>query len=106
MKSLIFAILLIPSLCFSADVDLSWLVEAEATGYKIYMSQDLGQTWDSGLDVGLAQQDPIIPAQRTYTYTGVPEDKIILFKCSAYNDDGEGIREWSGAWYDFRKKEN
>ena len=99
---LILLFILLPSLCFGADVPITWREVPEATGYKIYISTDCGQTWDAGLDVGMAGQDPDVPIQRTYTYTGVPENTLILFKGSAYNAEGEGIRDWSGAWYDHR----
>jgi len=87
---------------FAADVEMGWNEVADATGYKVYMSLDQGQTWEQPVDVGMAQQDPDNPLRRVYTYTDVPEDRLILFKGSAYNDDGESIREWSGAWYDYR----
>jgi len=88
---LLFAICMIISTeAFAADVDLGWESVESATGYKLYMSEDSGATWSAPIDVG----DVI-----TFTYSGVPIDKLVLFRVSAYNDNGETIRLWSGAWY-------
>ena len=89
---------------FAADVQMKWDAVSGATGYKIYMSTDMGDTWDNGVDVGMAQQNPTVPSERIYTYQNVPEDRMVLFKGSAYNANAETIRDWSGAWYDHRKK--
>ena len=78
----------------AADVNLNWDASAGATGYKIYKSEDLRTTWDVGIDVG-----NVI----TYTYMGVREDGPVDFRVSAYNETGEAIRYWSGAWYDKTK---
>jgi hypothetical protein len=79
----------------AADVPLKWDASNGATGYKIQKSLDLGVTWLTGVDVGNVT---------TYTYTGVEENILVLFRASAYNANGESIRTWSGAWYDHRKK--
>lgn len=79
----------------AADVPLKWDPAQGATGYKIYLSQDQGVTWSTPLDVGNVT---------AFTYTGAPEDKLLLFRSSAYNEGGEAVRTWSGAWYDHRKK--
>jgi len=76
---------------FAADVNLIWDASNGATGYRIYKSEDNRATWDAGIDVGNVT---------TYTYTGVREDGPVDFRVSAYNDAGEAIRYWSGAWYD------
>ena len=88
MKKLILTIAT-PSL--AADVILAWDVLPAAIGYKIYyISTDLAQTWDTGTDIG----DVI-----SYTYTDVPDTGIIMFRVSAYNNNGEAIRYDAGVWY-------
>jgi len=89
---LILAILfaLITSPVWAADVSLSWDPSDNATGYRIYTSTDGGQTWDSGVDVGDVTE---------YTYTGVPDSGLVLFRVSAYNSSAEAIRYEAGAWY-------
>ena len=93
-KLIILFVILFATAAFSADVPLKWEVTPDATGYKIYMSTD-GQTWDAGKDVGNVT---------SYLYKDVPEDKMILFKGSAYNANGEEIKHWAGVWYDHTKK--
>lgn len=78
----------------AADVTLEWDAVSNATGYKLYMSDDMGTTWDSGTDVGNVT---------TYTMTNVLEDRLILWKIGAYNDNGESIAHWRFAGYDHRK---
>ncbi len=92
---LVLIICLIPAIAWSADVTLRWDVVTDATGYKIYKSEDLGVTWGTARDVG-----NVI----TYIYTGIIETKVVLFRVSAYNANGESVRLWSGAWYDNRLK--
>ena len=92
--AVVFPILLLASLANAADVSMRWDASANATGYKIYKSEDQGQTWDSGLDVGNVT---------SYTYIGVIETGLVLFKISAYNAIGETIRHQDGVWYDHTK---
>jgi len=91
MAAFIFGGYLIAS---AADVHLAWDAEPAATGYKLYISDDMGTTWDSGTDVGNVTD---------FVYSGVLEDRMILFKVSAYHASGEAISDWRGAWYDHRK---
>ncbi len=79
----------------AGDVGLKWDAAIGVTGYKVYMSTDVGVTWLAPKDVG-----NVI----TYTYVGIVEDRLIMFKISAYNATGESITHWAGAWYDGRKK--
>ena len=97
MKTLIAIIfsLLLTSVVYAGDTILKWDVATGVTGYKVYMSTDTGATWLAPKDVGLVT---------TYTYVGVLEDRLVLFKISAYNATGEVITHWAGAWYDGRKK--
>lgn len=94
-KILLIFLFILMSFSFSeaADVSLKWDVSTGATGYKVYKSEDLGVTWGTPVDVGNVT---------TYIWTGIIEDKMILFRVSAYNANGESIRTWSGAWYDHR----
>ena len=87
-------VLLLPVLCFSADLNLKWEASQGATGYKLYMSTDMGTTWQAPQDVGNVL---------TYTYVGVPDNVLVLFRVSAYNAVGEIITTDRGAWYDGRK---
>jgi len=92
MKTLLtaLAILLTTATCFAADVKLTWDPSQNATGYRVYMSTDRGQTWDAGVDVGNTT---------THTYIGVPDIGLILFRVSAYNSQANSIRYNAGAWY-------
>jgi hypothetical protein len=75
---------------FAADVELYWDAAAGATGYKLYSSIDLGATWSAPVDVGNVQ---------TYTWLGVSDAVLTLFRVGAYNAQGEMIRTEAGAWY-------
>ena len=92
---LIAAAFLLLSACVAnaADVSLEWDAVVGATGYKLYTSYDLGATWEVPTDV---------TAVTVIEVTGVPEDKLVLFRVSAYDVDGESIRLEAGAWYDHR----
>jgi hypothetical protein len=85
----------VSNLVLAADVSLKWDAVTDVTGYKIYKSEDMGVTWTAPVDAGNVT---------TYTYVGVVQDKMVLFKVSAYNTFGESIRHWSGAWFDYRLK--
>jgi len=96
MKKIILVLVLVLGLSFTsyaANVSLEWLPEEGATGYRIYKSEDLGVTWDAGIDV---------EASTSIVYQDVREDAMVLFKVSAYNDSGESVAHWRGCWYDHR----
>ena len=78
----------------AGSLDLRWDAVTGATGYKIYQSIDGGTVWSAGTDVGNITQSMVT----------VVDTSLILFKVSAYATSGESIRQWSGAWYDGRKK--
>ncbi len=86
-------VLLISSISFAPDVSSKWDAVTDATGYKIYKSEDMGATWATPVDVGNVT---------TYIYLAVIETKMVHFRVSAYNANGETVRSWSGAWYDHR----
>ena len=77
----------------AADITLRFDPSVGATGYEIEMSTDLGVTWGGAQDTGGAT---------TYTFVGVPEDMLVLFRAVAYNAAQEATRYYSGAWYDHR----
>ena len=93
MKNIILAIVI---LMFSAtqaladDVKLKWDPTINATGYKIYSSQDMGKTWDTGIDTNGATE---------YLMMGVSDTGKVLFRVSAYNEHGESIRYTAGVWF-------
>ena len=91
MKKLIvlFVVLFFPILAYSADITLNWDPSDGATGYKLYISTDAGQTWDAGTDVG-----------NVTTYTlAVPDHTLVLIRAAAYNSFGESIRTDAGVFY-------
>jgi len=93
MKRLLIAVLMVflwAGAVMAADVTLKWEASSDATGYMIYKSLDTGATWDAGVDVGNVTE---------YSYTGVEETGLVMFRVSAYNAFGEAISFWSGAWY-------
>lgn len=82
-------VFLVFGLAHAADITLSWDPSDGATGYKIYMSTDNGQTWGDGLDL----------ENVTEYQCHAPDAGLLLFRVSAYNDFGESIRNEAGAWY-------
>ena len=74
----------------AADKTMSWDASTGADGYKIYKSEDLGATWDAGIDVGNVT---------TYLYTDIIETGLVLFRVSAYNAQAEIVRYDDGIWY-------
>lgn len=83
-------IVLISFSAYAADVKLSWDPSDNATGYKIYMSTDQGQSWDAGVDVGNVT---------TYLYPSVPDTGLVLFRVSAYNSQANVVRYNAGVWF-------
>lgn len=81
---------LFASIAYSADVTLTWDASDGAIGYKVYISVDNGVTWTEARDV----ENILI-----CTLTNVPDKGLLLFKVSAYNANGEAVRDWSGAWF-------
>lgn len=94
MKTFI-AFLMMTTSVFAADVKIDWEPVTGATGYRVSMSIDNGQTWQAPMDAGTT---------RPYTYTNVPEDKLVLFKIAAYSYADDSWNHYAGAWYDHRKK--
>jgi len=80
----------IVTIAFADEVPLAWDKSDGALGYKVYMSTDLGTTWNEPIDVG----DVL-----TYVYTDVPSTKRVLFRISAYNNEAEVVRFDAGVWY-------
>lgn len=88
--------MLTASVTLAADVKLDWDVVTGATGYKISMSTDLGKTWAAAVDAGTT---------KPFIFPNCPDDKLVLFKISAYNTTaGDTWNNWAGAWYDGTKK--
>lgn len=78
----------------AVDIDLKWDAVAGATGYRVWRSLD------GGVNYAVVTTDPV-----TGTSTKLlaqPEDKLILYRVSAYDSNSEVVRYWSGAWYDHR----
>lgn len=92
---IIFAVLFWFTPSKAADVTLDWDAVPGATGYKIQMSTDMGVTWSAPVDAGTT---------KPYVYVNVPEDRLIMFRASAYNTAAEAINKYAGVWYDHRQK--
>jgi hypothetical protein len=88
-------ILLLATNAWSADVKLDWDSVSGATGYKIQMSLDNGVTWQTAVDAKLV---------KPYTYLGVPEDKLVVFRVASYNAVGEAWNRYAFAAYDHRQR--
>ena len=102
MKKLLlslFLVLMIGSSAFAAQVLVKWQPSERAKGYKIYISDDNGQSWT------VLEDD--IPQNQTQAVIEVPDHKLILIRVSAYNDFGETINSASGAFFnsDWRRPE-
>ena len=96
MKKLIITLILLIAIpCFAADVTLDWDAAPGATGYKIQMSTDMGVTWSVPIDAGTT---------KPYIYTGVPEDRIVMFRVAAYNAAVDVWNYFAGVWYDHRQR--
>lgn len=74
----------------AADLNLAWDPSDDATGYKVQISTDLGDTWSEPRDAGNSV---------TFTWTGAPDTGLVLFRASAHNAQGEATNYKKGAWY-------
>ena len=84
--------LFVTSIAWSADVNINWIAVSDATGYKVYMSTDLGTTWDAGTDVGNVT---------TYRYEGIGSydtvSEVIRYELFVgYNGDWLPLKAPSG----------
>ena len=77
----------------AANVKLDWDSNITGTTYKIEMSVDLGATWLAA----------VTATTKPFVYPNVPEDKLVLFRVSAFNNAGQTVTRHAGAWYDHRK---
>ena len=80
---------------YPADVKLSWDATEGAASYRVQMSSDLGVTWTAA---------PNDVTTTLYTWTGIAEDKLVLFKVCAVNAVKTNCTDWAGGWYDHRQK--
>ena len=90
-------LVLLPALVMASDVAFKWDATPWATGYQIQMSIDLGATWGAPVDVKNVL---------AYTWLGAPDDKLVLFRISAYDTSVPPqtvTNAWSGTWWDGRK---
>jgi hypothetical protein len=85
---LVWALCMIPSWLWAANLTLIWQPVTGATGYTLYQSVDGGTTWTKGATV-----------TTTTTNVTAVDDKLILFRVSASNASGESISFTKGAWY-------
>jgi len=77
---------------YAADIHLKWDPSSgNVTGYRLYMSEDQGQTWTILKDN--------IPGTVTEANVTVPDHKLLLIRASAYNSFGESIRTNAGVFY-------
>lgn len=83
----------------AVDVPLAWSKASRAESYTIERSDDMGVTWVGAQDAGDGGPHVLDGA---YTYTGTPEDKLVLFRVSSVAGAQVAPRLWSGAWYDHR----
>jgi len=82
----------------AVDVDLKWDPVPEASGYRVYQSNDMGATWV------YATNPPATVTTTTLRIVNVPEDRMVFFRVSSVKGEAEAVRFWSGAWYDHRNK--
>lgn len=81
----------------AADCGFEWKASAGATGYWLEYSLDQGATW-----TGRKATGSLVPNALGYvswTYTGVPETGLVLFRVAATNATSTAIRLEAGAWY-------
>ncbi len=72
----------------ASDLKIGWDKSPDATGYKVYESQDMGATWQEKLDTN-----------STNATLSMTEHGLVLIRISAYNRNGETIRTGSGIWF-------
>ncbi len=92
--SVIFMVLLIPMVCYAAELQLSWdppTGGAPVVGYRLYMSSDNGNSWEILKDN--------IPADANSTIVTVPDHQLVLIRIAAYNDSGESQRRGGGVYF-------
>jgi len=80
------------TLAFGEELVISWTKnpEPDIQGYRVYASDDLGQTW---------HQMKEVDANTTTVTIQVSEDRMWLFRVSVFDGSQENIRTDSGLWY-------
>ena len=74
----------------AATLPAKWDAVPGATGYRVYMSIDLGKTW--------VKIDKDITGT-TLTISNVPDTGLVLFRVGAFDTNGEAITMECGSWY-------
>lgn len=77
----------------AASITLQWDPSTGATGYHLFKSLDNGVTWVQIADV---TGSPL----PTTAVIQAEDGKLVLYRVSAYNANGEAIQYTRGAWYD------
>lgn len=87
---------------WAADCQFVWKAVSGATGYELEYSTDQGATWTGRKATGALTPDA--NGDVIWTYTGVPETGLVLFRVSATNATGRATRLEYGAWYNHKWK--
>lgn len=74
----------------AADKMVAWDPVPSASGYRISISTDNGNTWTQVADV---------PATETQATVTIPDSGITLIRASSYNNIGEAIGTTNGVWF-------
>ena len=85
------ALILLPCLVDAKDLTVTWEANSEPdiAGYRVYLSDNLGVTWEM-VDVGNVLE---------YTWEGCTEDTLLLFSATAYNESGQESVKCPGLWW-------
>ena len=87
-----FLLLAIPSFLYGADIKLTWdASKGQVDGYRLYISEDNGQTWTILKDN--------IPANTLEANVTVPDHKLVIIRAAAYNTYGESRPNGAGVFY-------
>ncbi len=96
--------LMVASVIFAADVPVTWIAAAGASGYKLEYSIDNGGTWSAPKDVGMITPVDYVAGGVhllicSYTWTGLPDAGLVLIRATAYNSVGNATNTGAGAWF-------
>ena len=81
------------AVAYATPITLQWDPSPLATGYHLFKSLDQGVTWVQIADVTGTPPPTSVLIQ-------AEDGKLVLYRASAYNANGESIQYTRGAWFD------
>jgi len=99
---LVVLFLSLPTFALAEEVKIQWRVANGATGYKVAMSTNAGESWeerDAGTVLSNCDGLGVETDCANFTWVDAPSTGLVIFRVGAYNQTGEAWQMKNGAWF-------